>query len=83
MSLVRVLRVQVPDTILSFIWSISNITLARLILNLRRLSSDAGDNSEEEVEDDGDDGVEQTELPVLRRGCSGSRRSDSEPHKIL
>jgi len=66
-----------------FIWSISNITLARLILNLRRLSSDAGDNSEEEVEDDGDDGVEQTELPVLRRGCSGSRRSDSEPHKIL
>lgn len=85
-SLVReVLRVAVPDTTSSFIWSIANITLARLILNLRRLSSDAGDNNAEfqdegEVEDEGEGGVE---LPVLHRERHWGGRRDSEPHKIL
>ena len=67
----------------SFIWSVSNITLARLILNLRRLSNDAGD-SNAEFQDEEDDGVEGTELelPVLRRERGGGQ-SDSEPHKIL
>ncbi|KIJ67310.1 hypothetical protein HYDPIDRAFT_25778 [Hydnomerulius pinastri MD-312] len=40
-----------------FIWSISNITLARLILNLRRVS----------VETEEDDIADPTELPVLHR----------------
>ena len=67
----------------SFIWSVSNITLARLILNLRRLANDAGDNNAE-FQDEEDDGVEGTELelPVLRRERGGGR-SDLEPHKIL
>jgi len=66
-----------------FIWSISNITLARLILNLRRLSCDAGDNHAE-CKDEEDDNVEcaELELPVLRRECRGGG-SDAEPHKIL
>ncbi|KAF8129077.1 hypothetical protein EV363DRAFT_1166787, partial [Boletus edulis] len=60
-----------------FIWSISNITLARFIFNLRRLSNDACHKKvrfkdEEELADD----MEQTELPVLRRECTGSGRRD-------
>ncbi|KAG6373659.1 hypothetical protein JVT61DRAFT_6325 [Boletus reticuloceps] len=60
-----------------FIWSISNITLARFIFNLRRLSSDTCHKKvrfkdEEEIADD----MERTELPVLRRERTGSGRSD-------
>ena len=54
----------------SFFWSVSNITLARLILSLRRVSTDRGDANanagfkyERELEDE--DGVEQIGLPVL------------------
>ncbi|KAH0835715.1 hypothetical protein J3R83DRAFT_9536 [Lanmaoa asiatica] len=52
-----------------FIWSIANITLARLILNLRRLSSNAGDKAAygAEPSDDTKEGMEPTELLVLRR----------------
>ncbi|KAF8556649.1 hypothetical protein OG21DRAFT_1482863 [Imleria badia] len=68
---------------LFFVWSISNITLARLILNLRRLSTDAGHKKgvikdDETLDDDVKEGVEGTELPVLRRECSKSAQSDSQ-----
>lgn len=53
----------------SFIWSISNITLARLILNLRRLSNSVSDEAgdEEVLSDDAKKSAEQMELPMLRK----------------
>lgn len=56
----------------SFVWSISNITIARLVMNLRRLSSEGDHKSiesidDEDVQDDVKDGIERTELPMLRK----------------
>ena len=59
----------------SFVWSVSNVTLAHLIFNLRRLSKDAGDKAKEPEDDDIEEGVECAELPVLRMGYS--EESDS------
>lgn len=59
----------------SFIWSIANITLARLIMNMRR-ESDRICNNKNNGNGGSDDGydfdaMDHTELPVLRRECSG------------
>ncbi|KAG9312686.1 hypothetical protein JVU11DRAFT_7103 [Chiua virens] len=68
-----------------FIWSISNITLSRLVLKLRRLSTPAVDDEQEDAETALED-VEHTELPVLPRHGSGGGQSDSDPespHKLV
>ncbi|KAN0078365.1 hypothetical protein V8E55_010422 [Tylopilus felleus] len=67
-----------------FLWSVCNITVSRLIFNLRRLSSEAAanpntrDEDEEEKLEDVEEGggTEQTELPVLHKERDRRERHD-------